>query len=92
MWMRQPIHHAVSPTHSSHRFTMLCLFLHYYEQSTHTWMMLSSEAARLAWVSGTPLGRAVVPLVCKNRASSSGCGGSCRYWEGLGFVQVPALG
>ncbi len=38
--------------------------------------MLSSEAARLVCVSGTPLGRLVVPLVWRNSATSTGSGGS----------------
>ena len=38
--------------------------------------MLRIDAIRLACVSGTPLGRLVVPLVCRNRAMSSGRGGS----------------
>jgi len=38
--------------------------------------MLASDAAMLAWVRGTPLGREVVPEVCRKRAVSVGRGGS----------------
>ena len=33
--------------------------------------MLRADVVRLAWVSGTPLGWLVVPLVCRNSATSS---------------------
>ena len=37
--------------------------------------MLSIDFIKLAWVSGTPLGRLVVPEVCRNSATSSSEGG-----------------
>jgi hypothetical protein len=38
--------------------------------------MLARDAARLPCDKGTPLGRPVVPLVCRNSATSSGRAGS----------------
>lgn len=56
-------------------------------------MMLDRDAERLPWLRGTPLGRLVVPDVCRNRATSSGFGGSCLAAPKLGRCEFPpALG
>ena len=54
--------------------------------------MLSIDFIKLAWVSGTPLGRFVVPEVCRNSATSSseGGGGSEELFRVLPFLSNPS--